>query len=114
VVPYYAKSCKGTRIDFLQQFKDSSNVYLSDSLRLEDLTSNLYDLQGTQKNLDINNKKYIAIIYSADFAGRLNINYTKAWNLQLKQDSSVQIINIICDPNQTWSDQEVSKIRNQL
>lgn len=103
--------CPGHYSDYISIVLDShSYTQRKDSLNLDSLLTGLVKLNLKPAEFTLK-KPFIAVIYSAHFVGKLNKHYTLNWNMRLKERKNVQLINIICDPNENWTKSDVRKIK---
>lgn len=102
-------SCPSSYSHLIKDAFDTNSYSKIDSLSIDTLLSGLFHLDLSPFTPKIE-KPFIAIIYSADFVGKVNATILD-WNQQFKNKDNVQVFNIICDPNKNWTEQELKNLK---
>lgn len=109
ISPKKLSICSGSKIDFIDQFTDTSQTITIDTINISSLLLELRTLLGERFHFDNAGAEYTILLTWATFAGKLNDELTRSWaeKLKAKNNISLKVMYICIDPRDFWPDGEL-------
>lgn len=104
VLPKDSSTCSGSLINLAKNFKDKSAVELIAIDSTKYYGSYLLDLEtGTPVQVETD-KEYVAYVFWATYAGRLNRTLSAEWIKELQKNDDLLIVIVSLDQRSFWRD----------
>ena len=91
ISPKKLSICSGSKIDFIDQFTDTSQTITIDTINISTLLLEFRTLQGERFHFDNAGAEYTILLTWATFAGKLNDELTRSWAEKLKAKNGLNL-----------------------